>query len=141
MKQNHFIDIFSQLNWFQSSFRFFQLLPSKTSKEPISNRQDNIIFSFQFGWDLSSVLFFRQCGGISDSSSTGTCYTSSECMNRGGHADGHCASGILESKRPRTFHLMLISISLFCRLWSMLHSHVRNLTFDKCSIWPIFNYS
>ena len=33
------------------------------------------------------------CDGKADPSTTGTCYTSTECNSRGGTVDGNCAAG------------------------------------------------
>lgn len=43
------------------------------------------------------VIFFfvkySPCDGKADPSTTGTCYTSTECNSRGGTVDGNCAAG------------------------------------------------
>ena len=46
------------------------------------------------------------CVTKSDTSMRGTCYTSTECTNRGGTADGKCASG----KRARFLLIKIIKL-------------------------------
>ena len=36
---------------------------------------------------------FRACQAVSDANLQGTCYTSQECTDLGGIADGNCANG------------------------------------------------
>ena len=44
---------------------------------------------------FNNLIFFfdSQCTAKSDTSVYGTCYTASECTNKGGTADGNCAAG------------------------------------------------
>ena len=44
---------------------------------------------------FNNLIFFfdSQCTAKSDTSMYGTCYTASECTNKGGTADGNCAAG------------------------------------------------
>ena len=39
------------------------------------------------------ILCFRACQSVSDTSLQGVCYTSQECSDLGGTADGNCANG------------------------------------------------
>ena len=55
--------------------------------ETIDNLRDKKLFS------LFSVVTFKNDGCSSSSSRNGTCYTSSECLSKGGLAKGNCAAG------------------------------------------------
>ena len=40
-----------------------------------------------------SVLFTRECQAKSDATLTGTCFSDTECSDKGGEKDGNCAQG------------------------------------------------
>jgi len=75
------------------SFLFLALvaasLQEKTSNlQQVANGRDKKIFS------LFNVVTFKNDGCTSsDSSRNGTCFTSTECSNKGGRALGNCAAG------------------------------------------------
>merc|ERR1740129_2044844 len=62
---------------------------SDSSDNSVTNARNKKIFS------LFTIVNFPndQCTAKSDTSLFGTCYTASECTNKGGSADGNCAAG------------------------------------------------
>ena len=54
--------------------------------------------------------FLRQCIIQSDNTMRGTCFSTSECTNRGGTGDGNCAAGKLKV-------VLIIFFSSRCFLW------------------------
>merc|ERR1740129_2372488 len=62
---------------------------SDSSDNSVTNARNKKIFS------LFTIVNFPndQCTAKSDTSLFGTCYTASECTNKGGTADGNCAAG------------------------------------------------
>ena len=58
------------------------------------NTVDSHCVSFISVFSLFSIVTFPNAGCASqDASRNGTCYTSSECQNKGGTTSGNCAAG------------------------------------------------
>ena len=128
--------------------------PSKVSYQPSKRYEeiriapsDESSYRFLNPFSLFSLVQFPNSECNSASGTQGTCYTGSECTQRGGTADGSCASGFgvccifsndcnTETSQNGTYFTSPSTIPLVCSLMiNPMNENICQVQGTKCFMW------